>query len=358
MPKTVTILWNNPAAIVSGTALDESQLCAEARDAAGAAIAGTFDYEPEQGAVLPPGPHELRATFHPADPAAYENATATVSISVLAPVCIEGEVKFGRSPLDGVLVTLTDLSVTPNGNTTCYTTKDQGRYKFGNINPGHNVSIEFPPSVTFSGQNVALQDPQLIYCRPCEDICLPPTRYVSKGCQISGLVQQADCRPVSGATVTLRPRNDSDVAGTQTTTDPDGRFCIFTEKTGLLTVGFEDYEVDGNILFPSVDAVDVFLAPSCPSDVCIPAVTYSSGTGQLCGVVTDGKQDLKGVPIDLLDAAGKCVLKSHTTDDNGLWTFPNLLPGRYQVRFPGQIPDKGDAPSFVEMVSGRCHRCY
>jgi hypothetical protein len=390
MPTTVKILWNSPAAIVSGTALDESQLCAEAKDAVGASIAGTFDYQPKQGTVLPPGTHELRATFHPADPVAYASETATMSITVMArpaaapapagqgaggpspaplgpgggtapvatapgdagpgktappSVCIEGELMFGKSPIAEVLVTLTDLDVPSNGTPSRSTTTDnQGRYKFRDINPGHNVSIEFLSSVTFRGQNVVLQDPQLIYCWPCEDICLPPTRYGSKGGQVSGLVLRgpvgvADCKPLSGVTVTLR-RRDGSIAGAQTTTDSDGRFCIFTEQVGLLTVGFKDYEVDGNVLFPSVYAVDVFVDAGCPSDVCIPPVTYSSGTGQLCGVVTDGKRGLKGVTIELSDPAGKCAMKSVTTDDNGLWTFPNLLPGRYQVRFPGQIPDK------------------
>ena len=389
MPKTVTILWNDPAAIDSGTALDDAQLCAAAKDTAGKSVEGSFDYEPAKGTMLAAGTHKLQATFRPADAGAYRSATKTVSIIVTEPqaaagatgpglagaspagqagpappgpagpggtapgasvaqtyptVHVHGEVKFGKKPIPDVEVCLTDL----DGNATTQTsrTDSDGRYTF-DVQADHNVRVKFPPCVTFphGGEDVVLHGPRDIYCRPCEDVCLPPTYYAAKGCQICGIVERAvsgaaGCRPLSGVTVTLRARDDCDTAGAQTLTDNDGRFCIFTERTGLLTVGFEDYQVSGHVLFPSVRAVDVFLTRDCPSGICLPAVVYRSGVGQLCGVVTDGTRGLHGVDIELLDAAGKCVLDTTTTDDNGLWTFPHLAPGRYQVRYADRIPGK------------------
>jgi hypothetical protein len=78
---TPTVTWSDPAAIVYGTPLSNTQLDATA-DAP-----GTFVYSPTAGAVLSPGAHTLSVTFTPTDTADYNSnrVTLTVTLNVLAP---------------------------------------------------------------------------------------------------------------------------------------------------------------------------------------------------------------------------------------------------------------------------------
>ena len=56
-----TIVWTNPASIGYGMALGTNQ------NAASASVAGTYDYNPTNGAVLPAGTNTLQMTFTPTD---------------------------------------------------------------------------------------------------------------------------------------------------------------------------------------------------------------------------------------------------------------------------------------------------
>jgi Chitobiase/beta-hexosaminidase C-terminal domain/FG-GAP-like repeat/Bacterial Ig-like domain (group 3)/FG-GAP repeat len=73
------ISWAAPAAILYGTALTNAQLDATS------SVAGAFAYSPAAGAILPAGNQTLSATFTPADALDYNNATATVMLSVTNP---------------------------------------------------------------------------------------------------------------------------------------------------------------------------------------------------------------------------------------------------------------------------------
>jgi hypothetical protein len=79
VPTTPTITWNNPASIVSGTALSGTQLNAKA------SVLGSFTYTPAAGTIPAVGPDTLSVTFVPTDTTHYTNATATVQIMVLPP---------------------------------------------------------------------------------------------------------------------------------------------------------------------------------------------------------------------------------------------------------------------------------
>ena len=70
------LTWNNPAAIVYGTALSGTQLNASAN------VPGSFAYSPAAGAILGAGTHSLGATFTPGDTANYNAGTASVSLNV------------------------------------------------------------------------------------------------------------------------------------------------------------------------------------------------------------------------------------------------------------------------------------
>ena len=75
---TPTITWANPADIVYGMALSDTQLNATA------SVQGTFAYTPAAGTVLNAGAHQaLVVDFTPDDPVHYNDATATVYINVL-----------------------------------------------------------------------------------------------------------------------------------------------------------------------------------------------------------------------------------------------------------------------------------
>ncbi|MFZ5822058.1 MAG: choice-of-anchor Q domain-containing protein, partial [Chloroflexota bacterium] len=73
---TPTITWNNPANIVYGTALDNTQLNATAD------TAGTFTYTPASGTILAAGTHTLHVDFVPTDETNYTTASKDVSITV------------------------------------------------------------------------------------------------------------------------------------------------------------------------------------------------------------------------------------------------------------------------------------
>jgi hypothetical protein len=72
---TPTLVWPQPAAVVEGTVLTETQLNATAN------VNGTFIYSPPLGTVLT-ATQQLSVTFTPADTANYNGATATVTITV------------------------------------------------------------------------------------------------------------------------------------------------------------------------------------------------------------------------------------------------------------------------------------
>jgi hypothetical protein len=72
-----TLSWNQPGAIVYGTALGASQLSASS------SVAGSFSYSPVPGTVLPAGAgRPLAATFTPADAANYIGGSLSSTIDV------------------------------------------------------------------------------------------------------------------------------------------------------------------------------------------------------------------------------------------------------------------------------------
>ena len=98
---TPLISWAAPAAIMSGTALGATQLNAVAN------VAGTFVYTPASGTVLAAGAQVLSAGFTPADPANYNPATASVTISVTAGASTVVVSSSNAPSLFGVPITLT-----------------------------------------------------------------------------------------------------------------------------------------------------------------------------------------------------------------------------------------------------------
>ena len=88
------VTWSNPADIIYGTALDGTQLNAQAD------VPGTFDYDPPAGTVLSASTGTtLRVTFTPADPVRYNSVAAEVHLFVWpAPLTIRAD---NKSRLEG-----------------------------------------------------------------------------------------------------------------------------------------------------------------------------------------------------------------------------------------------------------------
>lgn len=82
--RTPNIIWNNPADITQGTALSGTQLNATAADPfSGLAIAGSFEYSPSSGTILPVGNGRTLSTrFTPNDRTQYKTANKNVVINV------------------------------------------------------------------------------------------------------------------------------------------------------------------------------------------------------------------------------------------------------------------------------------
>lgn len=84
---TPTIIWDNPADIIYGTAMSSIQLNAVAIDpVSGETIDGTFIYTPAAETVLSAGTHTLHVDFIPDDDTHLINASKEVIINVLTHV--------------------------------------------------------------------------------------------------------------------------------------------------------------------------------------------------------------------------------------------------------------------------------
>ena len=83
-PATPTITWTNPADIVYGTLLGATQLNATATGVGGAAVAGSFTYDPPAGTLLGAGANQtLKTDFASTDPNYTNVLGTTVTITVL-----------------------------------------------------------------------------------------------------------------------------------------------------------------------------------------------------------------------------------------------------------------------------------
>ncbi len=86
-PATPTIAWANPADIPFGTALSATQLDATASWTVGGvnqSVPGNFTFTPDAGTKLPLGAGQtLSVAFAPADPANFNSASATATVTVV-----------------------------------------------------------------------------------------------------------------------------------------------------------------------------------------------------------------------------------------------------------------------------------
>jgi Flp pilus assembly CpaE family ATPase len=74
--ETPEVVWQTPAPISYGTALNATQLNATSP------VPGSFEYAPAKGYVLPTGTHTIWVTFNPSDSERYEKVQASVPVTV------------------------------------------------------------------------------------------------------------------------------------------------------------------------------------------------------------------------------------------------------------------------------------
>ncbi len=90
--------WPMPAAIPAGTPLTDAQLNASA------SVAGTMQYSPGAGTVLPGGAQTLTAQFTPADSRNYTSASTSVNVQVTSPAPAQSGNLFVTTPVQGASV--------------------------------------------------------------------------------------------------------------------------------------------------------------------------------------------------------------------------------------------------------------
>ncbi len=113
---TPTLAWTTPAAIFTSTPLSATQLNASATGVTGAALPGTFAYNPAAGATLVAGPHLLMTTFTPTDTTDYNTNTAQVTIQVNVATAATVVVQESANPITfGKSVTLTAIVTGSDG---------------------------------------------------------------------------------------------------------------------------------------------------------------------------------------------------------------------------------------------------
>jgi hypothetical protein len=96
---TPKLTWATPAPIYTSTPLSATQLNATAAGVTGAALAGTFVYNPAAGTTLAAGPQTLSTTFTPTDTTDYTTNTAQVTIQVNTPTAATVVIQDSASPI-------------------------------------------------------------------------------------------------------------------------------------------------------------------------------------------------------------------------------------------------------------------
>ena len=199
------ITWSNPAAILYGAALSNTQLNATA------SVPGTFLYSPAGGAVLAAGAHTLAVTFTPTDATDYSTATANVSITVnqatptitwTTPVAIPYGTALSATQLNASASTAGTLTYTPASGTV--------------LTAGsHTLNVSFAPTdttdyATATG-SVSIQvnqaTPVITWATPAA---------ITYGTPLSSTQLNATATPPGGAFTYTPPAGTTLPVGTQT----------------------------------------------------------------------------------------------------------------------------------------------
>ncbi len=292
----------------------------------------------------------------------------------------------GETGVANVKVILLDAAGNPTGATA--TTDANGNYSFTNLKPG-TYSVQFdktslPANYSFTGADLGGNDARdsdanattgktaqvtltsgQVYSDLDAGIVAMPAKLgdlVFEDKNGNG-VQDAGETGIGGVTVQLKDSTGKVVQ--TTTTGSDGKYS-FTADPGTYTVSVtapKDYYFTGKDVGAD-DTIDSDFGTNGQSsaivlkagdvNTTVDAGLYKLGSigdrvwldSNKNGLQDGGESGLCGVKVTLLDADGKQVGASVTTDANGNYQFSNLKPGSYTVVF-----DKASLPEGMTFTS-------
>ena len=168
----------------------------------------------------------------------------------------------------------------------------------------------------------------------------------SGGGQIAGTVTSELAAPIEGIGVTVFGASDANSGFYgSTTTNADGEYILSGLPGGEYKVEFStfhgggvDYATqyyNGTESFPQAEAVTV-TAGETTGEVNAELQPQSLQTpGQITGTVTSAvtKAPLEGAEVEVVQAATESFVARRSTNAQGQYTVPGLVPGEYKVKF-------------------------
>jgi hypothetical protein len=306
------LTWATPAPIFTSTALSATQLDATAAGVTGAALPGTFVYNPAAGTLLAAGAQMLKATFTPTDAVDYTTATAQVNVQVnYAPITI-ASVSPSTTPLSTSSLSIT---ITGSGFTSTSVAEVNGTAIATTVQSATALTSTIPKADLAAAGTLSLT------------VYDPTSKLTSNVVQITVTAQAADVSvtvpptPASGEqpgiTIVLNSPYPTDLSGTLALTfapksasgadDPaiqfstGGRTLNFTVPAGSTTippVALQTGTVAGTITVAlalttggvdvtpaGVSPITLVIAPAAPV---ITSVKFSNDTAGLITVVING----------------------------------------------------------------------
>jgi hypothetical protein len=283
---TPMLSWPPPAAVNYGTPLSATQLDANAINAIGLLLAGTFDYSPAAGTVLPVGTNTLSLTFTPADTTDYTTATASVQLTVIQrPATVSWPTP--AAVIYGTQLTATQLDATATVAGTLAYTPPAGTVPGAGV---HSLSVTFTPSNTTLYSPVTLTvhltvNPAVLKVAANDASRVYGTANPALTAAITGFVNGDSAAAVSGAPLLATAATVSSPAGQYAITAALGSLSAanytFAFSNGILTVT----KASQTISFPSVPTqvagTDLILAATASSGL---EVLFTSFTPLVCTV--------------------------------------------------------------------------
>jgi hypothetical protein len=306
-PATPKLTWATPAPIYTSAPLSSTQLDATATGVTGAALPGTFVYNPAAGTTLTAGSHVLSTTFTPTDTTSYTTASAQVTIQVdYAPISITSASPW-TAPLGNTPLTVT---LTGSGFTSTSVVEVNGAAIPTQVQSPTSLTGTLPPTdlANAATLNLTVYDPQSKLTSNIVQftVTAPPANVTFSIPPTTGSGQQ------STVTIGLATPYPSDLQGTLTLTfspsasngvdDPaiqlstGGRTLTFTVPAGSTTtpqVALQTGTVSGTItltLTLAAGGVDVTPTGLTPITLVIasaaPVITSVKFTNSSEGLIT------------------------------------------------------------------------
>jgi ELWxxDGT repeat protein len=350
---TPTITWSNPANIVYGTALGDSQLDATA------SVPGTFTYTPATGTVLDAGDNQtLSVVFTPADANDYARVSSTAAINVdkvqpsFSQVTGSQSIAYGSSTIvSGHLAAMSQIPIDENVSITIGSASATAMVQAGGsfsatIDTSSLSASNAPFTITYTYAG----DPNFQSA-----IDSSTTLTISKATPILDWFNPAG---VTYGTPLSRAQLDAtgSVPGTYTYT-PDAGTILKAGAGQILSVSFTptdtvDYEVTSATVTITVARAPVTLTVSAPSG------SYDGAPFTATALIVSGTSDSSNTLTASLEDTTPILTYYDGTDIAGasLGTAPPTVPGTYTVlaRFPGSTDYEpvNSAPSTFTINQG------